>query len=286
MVERSLHKAMVVGPNPTPGTVLLMTNQPIGIIDSGVGGLSVWREIVKQLPYESTIYLADSRNCPYGDKTPADIYSLARRLVQFLLTRQVKIIVIACNTITVTCLDKLRHDFPIVPIVGTVPVVKAAAQLSHNRRIGILSTKQTAQSVYQQELISRFVNDCQVINIGTDQLVPLVEAGDLTGDHVQAVVRQVLAPFQQADIDTLALGCTHFPFLKQTMQSVLGDQVRIMDSASAIARQVKRILESKHVQAIAGNASHQIFTTGNKKVLAEMLTKMGKHQIVQLINPM
>lgn len=262
-----------------------MTNQPIGIIDSGVGGLSVWREIVKQLPYESTIYLADSRNCPYGDKTLAEIYSLARRLVQFLLVRQIKIIVIACNTITVTCLDKLRYDFPALPIVGTVPVVKTAAELSQNRRIGILSTKQTAQSVYHQELISRFVNDCEVVNIGTDQLVPLVEAGDLTGDHVQAIVRQVAAPFQQADIDTLVLGCTHFPFLKQTMQLVLGDHVRILDSASAIARQVKRILENRHVQAIAGNPSHQIFTTGNKKVLSEMLTKMGKHQIVQLINP-
>src|SRR5581483_2839144 len=126
-----------------------MNVRPIGIIDSGIGGLSIWNAIIRELPQESTTYLADSKNCPYGGRPIQEIHELATRLVRFLLGEQIKLLVIGCNSITVTCLDQLRIEFPQIPIVGTVPVVKTAAEVSKNKKIGILSTNATAKSFYQ-----------------------------------------------------------------------------------------------------------------------------------------
>src|SRR6266480_7134956 len=143
-----------------------MNNNPIGILDSGVGGLTVLQALVHELPHESAIYNGDSHNTPYGAKSEEEIYRLSKRLIEFLLKKEVKLIVIACNTITVTCLDKLRSEYPNVPIVGTVPVIKTAAEVSKNKRIGILSTTRTAQSTYQKRLIEEFANGCTVFNHG------------------------------------------------------------------------------------------------------------------------
>jgi len=249
-----------------------MNNNPIGIIDSGIGGLSVWQEIVKLLPVESTLYLADSKYLPYGEKDEAEIYRLSKRLIHYLLKQQVKLVVIACNTITVSALEQLRRDFPSLPIIGTVPVVKTALRQAQGKppKIGILSTKRTAESIYLQNLIDQFAQDAHVVNLGTDKLVSMVESGEVDMD----VLREELQPFLDADIDTLALGCTHFPFLRNEMQEVLGKDVHILDSGEAIARQVKRILESEKEISDKGEGEHTFYTTGEEKQFAKQIQRL------------
>jgi glutamate racemase len=247
-----------------------MNNNPIGIIDSGVGGLSVWQEIKTLLPEESTIYVADTKNLPYGDKSEEEVSTLSNRLMRFLIDKDVLLIVIACNTITVSALEQFRKSYPSLPIVGTVPVVKTAASLSQNKRIGILSTIRTAESEYQKKLIAQFASDCEVINIGTNKLVPMIERGEVD----MAVLTEELQPFVNAKIDVLALGCTHFPFLKKEMQTILGSGVHIVDSGKAIARQVKRILQQESIESDAVLGNHAFYTTGEITMFEKQVERL------------
>lgn len=239
-----------------------MTNKPIGILDSGIGGLSVYKEIVALLPHEPVVYIGDNAQAPYGVLPAEDIYERSVELMSFLLEKDVKLIVVACNTITVCCIEKLRNTFPHVPIIGTVPVVKTAAAVTRNNKIGILSTTRTAESAYQHELIRKFTSDKTVINLGTDELVPLIEQEILEGTQLEEVLKGVLTDFQKAHIDTLALGCTHYPFIENEMQKVLGDSVQILDSGEAIARQVQRVLEGNNSLADIKIPSQSFYTTG------------------------
>ena len=261
-----------------------MNNQPIGILDSGVGGLSIWREITKELPNESTIYLADSINCPYGDKTEEEIYNLAKRLVQFLLKKKVKLIVLACNTITVFSIDRLRTNFPQIPIVGTVPAVKTAAKMTKNKKIGILSTPATSKSKYQKELIDKFATDCKVINIGSEKLVPLIEKGEIAGKKIGSVLKKALKKFIEKQVDVIALGCSHFPFLKDTIEKIMGDKVKILDSGKAIARQVRRVLTNNDDLSLNKNPSYAFYSTGDAKELKTVAKKLVGAQVNDLIN--
>lgn len=235
-------------------------NKPIGVLDSGIGGLTVWEEIVRELPKESTIYVADSKNVPYGNKSSTQIHQLARKLVQFLLEKDVKLVVVACNTITVSCLNKLRTEFPKIPIVGTVPVVKTAAAKTKKGKIGVLSTIRTAQSQYQKDLIEKFAKDLEVLNIGTDKLVPLIEKGE----SVDSILPKILEPFKKVDV--LALGCTHFPLIKDKIQKILGSKVSVLDSGPAIARQVRRVLTQNKMLSNNKRAKHSFYTTGDGKL--------------------
>jgi glutamate racemase len=240
-----------------------MTNKPIGILDSGIGGLSVYQEIIALLPHESTMYIGDSALAPYGKLSEEVIFERSKKLVSFLLKKDVKLIVVACNTITVSCIARLREAFPEVPIIGTVPVVKTAATTTKAKSFGILSTTRTANSSYQRELIKQFAEGHRVINLGTDELVPLIENGILEGEQIDSVLQHVLKPFQEEHIDTLVLGCTHFPFIRNQMQKILGKHVLILDSGEAIARQVKRILEEKHTEITEGEPKRAFVTTGD-----------------------
>lgn len=251
-----------------------MNNQPIGVLDSGIGGLSVWRELVEQLPQESTLYIADSKHCPYGNRSAEEIHFLAKRLVQFLIQKQVKLIVVACNTITVSCLDKLRIDFPTISLVGIVPVVKTAVTHTKNKKIGILSTQGTAKSEYQKHLLAEFAQGYEVLNVGTDKLVPFIEKGDLQSRLFYNVLKAELHPFIDSNIDTLALGCSHFPFIKKQIQHVLGSKVQLLDSGGAVGRQVKRVLEHNKSLGQAKNPTHQFFTTGEKEQFKTTVLKL------------
>ncbi len=239
-----------------------MTNL-IGVVDSGVGGLSIWREIAKKLPNESTIYIADSKNCPYGSKSSEEIYKLSKKLVTFLIRKKVKLIVIACNTITVSCLSKLRKDFPETPIVGTVPVIKTASEVTRNGKIGILSTTRTAKSIYQKNLIEKFADSLKVLNLGTDKLVPIVEEGEINGIQIDKALKEVLRPFLDFNIDVLALGCTHFHFLKKQIGQILGKNVLILDCAGAIARQAEKVLKNNNKLSVYNSSGHALLTTGD-----------------------
>ncbi len=254
-----------------------MQNQPIGILDSGVGGLTIWDKIINLLPQESAIYIADSLNCPYGSKAEAEIYERSKKMTSFLLEKEAKLIVVACNTITVSCLDKLREKFANVPIVGIVPVVKTAAETTRNARIGVLSTTRTDKSVYQKNLIKKFAGDCQVFTHGTDDLVPLIEKGILKGEEIDLVLNIVLDKFKKEKIDTLALGCSHFPFLKKQIGKYFGSSVDVLDSSGAVARQVKRVLGKADLASEKKNQEYKFFTTGDKKILFDLSKKFGKN---------
>src|SRR6266446_7298130 len=211
-----------------------MNIQPIGFLDSGVGGFSVWREVVRQLPGESTIYIGDSLNAPYGRKSRHEIMELSRKLVSFLLSEQSKLIVIACNTITLNCFEGLREEFGEVPMIGVVPVVKLAVQTSKNKRIGVLVTKASAESVFLKELIEKYAGNCLVKVVGTNAIVPLIETA-ANKKQLRMILEIELKSFLDFGVDTLALGCTHFPLIKKQIAEVAGDGVVLLDSAAAIA---------------------------------------------------
>jgi glutamate racemase len=256
-----------------------MDIQPIGVIDSGLGGLTILKEIMAALPDESTIYIGDSKHAPYGARSVDDIETLSRNMITFLLQQNVKLIVIACNTITVTAIETLRNEFPNIPIVGTVPIIKKAAEVSHNKRIGVLSTTQTAQSDYQKNLIQKFAADCTVFNYGTDSLVPLIEAGKLDLPELESVLHKVLNRFTSENIDTLALGCTHFPIIKNAIQTILGPDVTLLDSGAAIARQVRRILEHNAILNSNSEAIHAFYTTGSVDRMEQMITSLSQQKL-------
>ena len=251
-------------------------NEPIGIIDSGVGGLSIASVLIKSLPHESFIYLADSKNCPYGEKPSEEIHRLTKKMVNFLLKRNIKLLVVACNTITVTSIQKLRKDYPNLPIVGIVPVIKTAREKTKNGKIGIFSTSATANSSYQKDLIEKYANDCSVLNLGSSTLVSLIEKLDF--EAIDQVLGKELAPFKDSNIDVLALGCSHFPLIKNQIQKYL-PKVLILDSSAAVSRQVQRILEHNNLLSNSKNPSYNFFTTGDLKALkyfAEKLTNKAK----------
>lgn len=250
-----------------------MTNKPIGILDSGIGGLTIYHEIIALLPHESTVYIGDNALTPYGKLPEETIYERSKRLIYFLLDKKVKVIVVACNTITVCCIDRLREDFPDIPIVGTVPVIKTAGEVTRNGRIGILSTTRTADSSYQKDLIKKFADGHSVLNIGTDELVPLIEQGEIEGEEMQGILGEVLAPIQKEAVDTLALGCTHFPFIKKEIHKILGDDVQILDSGAAIARQVKRILIEKKALVEEGAPPERMFYTTAEAARIDRIVK-------------
>lgn len=272
-----------MGSIPTPGT-FIMNNQPIGILDSGVGGLSIWREIVKQLPHESTIYIADSKNCPYGTRAATEIYPLARRLTKFLVDKKVKLIVVACNTVAVCALKELRSNFKNVPIIGIVPVIKTAAEQTKNKRIGIIATKTTAASGYEKELIKAFASDCNIINIGTEKLVPFVERGDTKSAAVKKAIKEVVDPFIKNNIDVLVLGCSHFSFLRKSAQQILGKDVLILDSASAVARHVGRVLTQNKALSLHKKPSYRFYTTGEASSFRKVAVKLIGKQLVKKVS--
>jgi glutamate racemase len=250
--------------------------RPIGILDSGVGGLSVFKAIADLMPEESTIYIADSKNAPYGAKKNEEILRLSKQLIEFLLNKNVKLIVVACNTITVSCIDILRKEHPEIPIIGTVPVVKTAAAVTINRKIGIFSTSKTAKSTYQKELINKFAVNCHVTAVGTDELVPLIEQGLISGKYIQQVLKRVLQPFLRVQCDAIALACTHYPFIKNEIGNVLGSKVLLLEPSGAIARHAQRILTQNNTLVKSETkGKHEFYTTGDAQMFSKVAKKLA-----------
>ena len=245
-------------------------NRPVGIFDSGVGGLTIFSEITKLLPNESIIYFADQKNILYSGKSKRELEKITSNIVRFLIKNKAKLIVIACNTATVYAVDYLRSKFK-VPIIGVVPVVKTAARITKSGRIGILSTAATSKSKYQKDLIKRFANGLIVNNIGTDELVPFVETGDFKSAVLNKKLQNILKEFR--GIDILALGCSHYPFLRDKIQKILGPKVLILDSGPAVARQVKRVLESNKILSNKKSKT-KFFTTSNPADFKRIVEKL------------
>jgi glutamate racemase len=251
-----------------------MSTAPIGVFDSGVGGLTILKEIQRLLPDESLVYIGDTLNCPYGGRDPDEIYRLARDIMLRMTDLGAKLVVIACNTISVTCIHRLRADFPDLPIVGTAPAVKTAAAISVKRRIGVLSTVATANSPYQAALVNQFAADCDVTNLGTNALVPRIERGAWTTE-LPEVLPGILEPFREAGIDALVLGCSHYPLLRREIEAALGAGVAVLDSGEAIARQVRRVLEASGLLAAGATPSYRFITTAESPALGHVLERLA-----------
>jgi len=252
---------------------------PIGLFDSGVGGLSILREVAVQLPCEHLLYYADQAHCPYGSRSIRDIQGLSSSIVQFLLAHGAKCVVVACNTASAAALAYLRNSFPNIPFVGMVPAVKPASGLTKQGIIGVLATAATFQGRLFADVVNRFAGDVQIITQVCPDWVELVESGQLSGPRVESAVRTCLEPLLVAGVDTLVLGCTHYPFLVPVIRDIVGDAVTIVDPAPAVARQVRRVLESKGLlnQAL-DRGTVRLFTSGDPVVLARQFTMLLGHR--------
>jgi glutamate racemase len=244
--------------------LLSMSNSsPIGIFDSGIGGLSVWREIVAQLPHEDTLYFADQIHIPYGPRTLEEIRSFSEAVTRFLLARNCKLIVVACNTASAAALKQLRATFPDVPFVGMEPAVKPAAELTRTGVVGVMATPATFQGELFASVVERFANGVTLINQLCPSLVEQVEAGRLNTPDTVALLDRFLAPIRSGGADTIVLGCTHYPFVIEAIRQ-LAPGVNVIDPAPAIARQVDRILRERGLQCDEDRAgAHHFITSGD-----------------------
>lgn len=255
-------------------------SNPIGIFDSGVGGTSIWKEIVTLLPNENTIYLSDSRNAPYGEKSKQQIIDLSIKNTDLLLEKGCKIVVVACNTATTNAIKTLREKYN-VPFIGIEPAIKPAALQTKTNTIGILATKGTLNSeLFEQtsEKISKEIVRKEIIGKG---LVELIEAGKLYSNEMTTLLSSYILPLKN-EIDCLVLGCTHYPYLIPQIKEIVGDKIKIIDSGQAVAKQTKAILEKFSLLNLKNNTiSHQFFINKNKTVLERVLSNNPLIKIIE-----
>lgn len=246
-------------------------NSAIGIFDSGLGGLSVWREIRVLLPNENLVYLADSANCPYGPKTEAEIKERAFACADFLLAKGCKIIVVACNTATAAAIDGLRQKFN-VPFVGMEPAVKPAALNSKTGHVGILATQGTFNGRLFKETSQKFASNVELhVQVGHG-LVELVERGETNSEKATSLLQEYLVPMLEKNIDYLVLGCTHYPFLRETIEKITCGSVHLIDPAPAVARRLKEVFNQNSIGfSMDLNPELQFYTNGDKNLMYRFL---------------
>ena len=231
---------------------------PIGVFDSGVGGLSVLREIRRELPGEGLFYVADSSHAPYGDKSAQLIEERVIAIAEFLVSQRAKAIVVACNTATGVAIKQLRARFAI-PIIAMEPAVKPAAAHTQSGVIGVLATSRTIASDNFAKLHERFGADVKILMQACPGLVEQVEAGNLSGADTRALVERYVLPLLEQRVDTLVLGCTHYPFLVPLIQEIAGPAVAVIDPSAAIAREVRRRLANANLLSTGSRAGTERF---------------------------
>ena len=225
----------------------------IGFFDSGVGGVSVWHEVVKRLPHYVTLYVADNAHCPYGPRPPEQVQHFSRGIARFLIDRGAKLIVVACNTASAAALASLREEFD-VPFVGMEPAVKPASQQTETGHIGILATKGTASGDLFRDTSERYAIGATVhIQIG-EGLVERVEAGQAYLPETEELLRQYLQPMIDSNVDQVVLGCTHYAFLLPVIRRIVPEGVAVIDPGTAVARQVERVVMSRPAEWIGSEA--------------------------------
>jgi len=236
--------------------------RPIGIFDSGIGGLTVLKEIFDKLPNENTIYLGDTARVPYGNRSPETVTRYSFENTRFLSSKDVKILVIACNTASSVSLDAVRKSFP-VPVVGVIePGAKAAVAATIKKKIGVIGTDATIRSSSYTRAIQAIDPSIDVFAIPCPLFVPLVEEGWTDGNITEMVVDRYLAGMKDMNIDTLVLGCTHYPLLKDVLSKVMGDGVTLIDSAIETAYEISRILDAQGLMNIPGQpVRHEFYVT-------------------------
>jgi glutamate racemase len=251
----------------------MSNNDPVGIFDSGLGGLSVWREIVRQLPHERTLYLADQAHVPYGSRELSEVRELSTGVTRFLLSQGAKIVVVACNTASAATLHHLRCAFPEVPFVGMEPALKPAVERTRTGVVGVIATQATFQGELFASLLERYAGDVQVLTQACPKLVAAVEAGALDTPETRALLREYLSPLIEAGADQLVLGCTHYPFLRPAIEQTVGTDVAVIDPAPAVARQTERVLAQRKLKNNHRTASEHVFYTSGDAAAFTVMTQ-------------
>ena len=259
----------------------------IGVFDSGVGGLSVWREIVRQLPHEDTLYYADQAHVPYGPRSQEEIRGFSHDIAEFLVSRGSKAIVVACNTASAAALKSLRETFTQLPVIGMEPAVKPAAAMTRSGVVGILATPATFQGRLFQATAGRYASGIELVRQVCDGLAERVERGELDGPETEAELRGFLQPIIAAGADTVVLACTHYPFVIEPIRRIVGPQVSVIDPAPAIARHLGDVLDAQGLAAHRGRTGrHAFFTSGEIDPFRQALTHLtGVHGTVHRRDP-
>ncbi len=249
----------------------MASNLPIGIFDSGVGGTSIWKEIEDLLPYENTIYLADSQNAPYGNRSVDEIISLCIKNTELLLDLNCKIIVVACNTATTNAISYLRDNYQ-VPFIGIEPAIKPAALMTNSNSIGILATRGTLNSQLFSTTSKEHTQGIKITEVIGEGLVQLIEQGNIDSQEMTDLLKSYLKPMLDAEIDHLVLGCSHYPYLIPKLRELLPNRIQIIDSGEAVARQTKNILDKNR---LLNNEKitpyHQFYSNSTTSVIHELL---------------
>ena len=269
--------------------MISQATSPIGIFDSGVGGLSVLHAVRAQMPEESVVYFGDQGHIPYGPRAMEQIRDFSEAITNFLLEQNAKLIVVACNTASAAALKYLREKFPDVPFVGMEPAVKPAAETTQTGKVGVLATPATFQGALYASVVERFANGVELFQNTCSGLVQQIEKGNLRGNETHKILEDALHPMLEQNIDTVVLGCTHYPFVIPLIQEIVGEEVRVIDPAPAVARQVKRLLEAGDLKNDpSSRGSVKFYTSGNpdtfKSLLPILLGENGEVESAKWIN--
>lgn len=259
---------------------------PIGVFDSGVGGLSVWREIRQQLPNEDTIYLADQAHIPYGGRTLTEVKAYAEGVTRFLINLGAKAIVVACNTASGAALHALRATFPDIPFIGMEPALKPAVEHTRRGVVGVLATPTTYEGDLFRKLAERFASHVELHTQTCPGLVEAVENGAFDSPATRKLLEHCLNPLKEAGIDQLVLGCTHYPFLIPAIRRIVDDSVAVIDPGPAVARQVRRVLEQRAMlTSRPDEGRHAFYTSADPVRLAAMLDRLisGRFPVQQAL---
>ncbi len=259
-----------------------MNSRPIGIFDSGVGGTSIWKEIHELLPHEHTIYLADSKNAPYGEQPREKILELSVKNTELLLAQDCKLIVVACNTATTNAIDHLRENYD-VPFIGIEPAIKPAALQSKSKTVGVLATKGTLSSSLFHSTSENHAAGITIIEQEGRGLVPLIEAGKIRATETRALLKKYLAPMLNAKIDHLVLGCTHYPYLIPVLKELLPEGVKIIDSGEAVAKQTKAVLKKNDLLNLSqARGSNRFYSNTDVPILEHFLQDVNGTEVSHL----
>lgn len=253
-----------------------MNTNPIGIFDSGIGGTSIFKEIHVLLPNENTIYLADSKHAPYGNKSKEEIIELSVKNTEYLLAQECKLVVVACNTATTNAISHLRSTYK-VPFIGIEPAIKPAALNTKTKTVGILATKGTLSSDLFHKTSDLYSNGIDVIEQIGEGIVPLIEEGKSTSSEMKTLLVSYLQPMIDANIDYLVLGCTHYPYLMPLLLDILPSHIKIIDSGLAVAKQTKEVLvQNQLLNLTFKKTNNQFYSNTNPSVLNDILERKFK----------
>jgi glutamate racemase len=250
-------------------------DRPIGVFDSGVGGLTILREVRKALPREDLIYVADSAHVPYGGKPREAIRARARALTGFLVAQGAKAIVVACNTATAAAIDALRNEFPL-PIIGVEPAVKPAVAATRSGVIGVLATPALLESERYASLVHRHGAKVRVLAQPCAGLAEHIERGDLDGEQTEALLRRFVDPLLAAGADAIVLGCTHYPLVAHLVSRISGREVAVIENGTAVARELSRQLESRGCRRRTGSGSQSFWASGSTQEMHALLARLGE----------